>query len=190
MLAIDSHVLVLNKSFVPVGARPLRHVLKKLCSFYLGTLLRKAHVLDPETYETFTWEDWSRLKLAAPEIVVLSRYNDTPSHKIPFSRRAIYKRDHYTCQYCGAQPGPEELTIDHVTPKSRGGVSSWTNCCLACVPCNKRKADRTPGEAGMRLRHTPKRPQFMILPFTKTASAPKSWSKFVSDAFWDVELKD
>ena len=64
----------------------------------------------------------------------------------------MFKRDHYTCQYCGVQPGGEELTIDHVVPRSQGGTSTWENCVLACVTCNKRKADRTPQQAGLKLR--------------------------------------
>ena len=75
-----------------------------------------------------------------------------PAAAVTFSRRNIFKRDRYVCQYCGSQPGSEELTIDHVVPRSQGGVSSWTNCVLACMTCNKRKADRTPEQAGMMLR--------------------------------------
>lgn len=186
-LAIDSLVLFLNRNYVAVGARPLRRALKKLCASYSDTGTPKAMILDPATYKTWTWREWSMLKREAPEIVVLSRYADTPQHKISFSRRAIYKRDHYTCQYCGAQPGPEELTIDHVVPKSRGGVSSWSNCALCCVSCNKRKADRTPAEAGMRLRHQPKRPLF--LPMLCEAPRIASWEKFLGEAYWTVELK-
>jgi hypothetical protein len=143
-------------------------------------------ILDPETYQTWTWADWSAVKKVAPEIIVLSRYADTPSHKVPFSRRAIYKRDRFTCCYCGSQPGPAELTIDHVVPKSRGGQSSWVNCVLACVDCNKRKAARTPAEAKMKLRSQPRRPNFMpICGHIKIAS----WEKFIDVSYWDVELK-
>ena len=52
---------------------------------------------------------------------------------------------HFTSQYCAVQPGPEELTIDHVLPRSQGGTSTWENCVLSCIDCNKKKADRTPG---------------------------------------------
>ena len=144
-LAIDTNVLVLNRCYQPVGARPLRKALKKLTTNYDDDGKPKAMILDPETYATYTWSDWSRLNKSQPEIIVLGRYADTPQHKIPFSRRAIYKRDHATCQYCGKQPRADELTIDHVIPKSRaGGGSSWTNCVLACVDCNFRKSNRTP----------------------------------------------
>jgi 5-methylcytosine-specific restriction endonuclease McrA len=114
--------------------------------------------VDPVDYRQYTWEDWSQLRpaegesfvqtlrsqLRVPEVVTLVHYDRVPASKVTFSRRNIFKRDRYTCQYCGAQPGSEELTIDHVLPRSRGGPSSWENCVLACLKCNKRKADRTP----------------------------------------------
>ena len=93
-----------------------------------------------------------RFRLRVPEVVALSGYDRTAGGPVTFSRRNIFKRDHYTCQYCGAQPGSEELTLDHVVPRSQGGVSSWENCVLACMACNKRKADRTPEQARMHLR--------------------------------------
>ena len=89
-----------------------------------------------------------RLRLRVPEVIVLAEYDRLPTAAVTFSRRNIFKRDHWTCQYCGAQPGSEELTIDHVLPRSQGGISTWENCVLACVACNKRKADRTPEQAG------------------------------------------
>ena len=93
-----------------------------------------------------------RLRLRVPEVIALTDYDRLPSAAVTFSRRNMFKRDHWTCQYCGAQPGSDELTIDHVVPRSQGGTSTWENCVLACVTCNKRKADRTPQQAGMKLR--------------------------------------
>jgi hypothetical protein len=70
------------------------------------------------------------------------------------SRHLIFKRDRHTCQYCGRRT---ELTLDHVMPQSRGGADTWENLVSACQPCNQRKADRTPDEAGMRLATKPRR---------------------------------
>ena len=72
-----------------------------------------------------------------PEVITLTGYERLPSAAVAFSRRNIYKRDHYTCQYCGVRPGTEELTIDHVVPRAQGGESRWDNCVLACLACNK-----------------------------------------------------
>ena len=88
------------------------------------------------------------MRLRVPEVVALAGYDRLPEAAVAFSRRNIFKRDHYTCQYCGVQPGTEELTIDHVIPRSQGGTSTWENCVLACVACNKQKADRTPAAGG------------------------------------------
>ena len=96
-------------------------------------------------------------------MLALARYDRLPTQAVAFSRRNIFKRDRFTCQFCGRQPGSEELTIDHVVPRSRGGTSTWENCVLACVPCNARKANRTPEQAGMKLRRAPVRPAWKPL---------------------------
>ncbi|MFZ5833357.1 MAG: HNH endonuclease, partial [Planctomycetota bacterium] len=84
--------------------------------------------------------------------------------------------------------GSEELTIDHVLPRSQGGVSSWENCVLACMACNKQKADRTPEQAGMKLRKQPTRPAWKPL-YADHTMRIASWSKFVSESYWNVELQ-
>jgi 5-methylcytosine-specific restriction endonuclease McrA len=160
-------------------------------------------VVDPRDYATYDWSDWSclnpqddewcirtvRSRLRVPEVVVLAHYDGVPGATVPFSRRNIYKRDRYTCQYCGAQPAMDELTIDHVVPRSKGGVSSWGNCVLACFGCNKRKADRTPQQAGLRLRHTPKRPAWRPL-YSWYSKPIKSWERFLGEAYWTVTLRN
>ncbi|NQT11974.1 MAG: HNH endonuclease, partial [Planctomycetes bacterium] len=115
-------------------------------------------------------------------------YDRLPTAAVTFSRRNIFKRDRFTCQYCGAQPGSEELTLDHVVPRSQGGESRWDNCVLACLACNKRKADRTPEQARMRLRHKPVRPKWNPLYALRDVRI-ESWSKFVSEAYWNVALE-
>jgi 5-methylcytosine-specific restriction endonuclease McrA len=187
--------LVLNRNWQPVNVATVARALVLLCN-------EAARVVDPADYQTYTWEDWSRLRprdderfiqavrfrLRVPEVVTLSEYDRLPSAAVTFSRRNIFKRDHFTCQYCGAQPGSEELTLDHVIPRSQGGESRWENCVLACLACNKRKADRTPEQAGMRLRHKPVRPTWNPV-YAFHDVRIESWSKFVSEAYWNVELE-
>src|ERR1044071_4929165 len=72
-----------------------------------------------------------RQRLRVPEVVTLTEYDRLPNASVAFSRRNVFKRDHYTCQYCGVQPGAEELSIDHVIPRSQGGASTWENCVLS-----------------------------------------------------------
>jgi 5-methylcytosine-specific restriction endonuclease McrA len=78
---------------------------------------------------------------------------------IRFSRLNIYARDRFTCQYCGARLLSEDLTFDHVVPRSAGGRTVWDNIVTACVPCNGRKANRTPRAAKMTLRRRPAKPR-------------------------------
>jgi 5-methylcytosine-specific restriction endonuclease McrA len=93
-----------------------------------------------------------RLELEAPSIVRLRRYVRIPyrSHA-PLTRRAVFARDEWTCQYCGAQAE----NLDHVVPRSRGGLHAWENVVAACRRCNARKENRTPQEAGFRLARHP-----------------------------------
>ena len=116
---------------------------------------------------------------AAPEVICLAHFDRLPTTAVTFSRRNVAKRDHHTCQYCGAQPGGEGITIDHVVPRSQGGASSWTNCVAACVACNARKADRTPEQAGMRLRRRPTRPEWRPL-YAAHGARVASWDRFLA----------
>ncbi len=187
--------LVLNRNWQPVNVATVARALVLLWN-------ESARVVDPADYQTYTWEDWSglrphdgerfiqavRIRLRVPEVVTLSEYDRLPTAAVTFSRRNIFKRDHFTCQYCGVQPGSEELTLDHVIPRAQGGESRWDNCVLACLACNKRKADRTPEQAGMRLKHKPVRPKWNPLYALRDVRI-ESWSKFVSEAYWNVALE-
>ena len=193
---LERPTLVLNRNWQPVGVATVARSLVMLWN-------ESARVVDPNDYRLYTWSDWSRLvpgdgdlfiqavsmRLRVPEVVTLTAYDRLPISAVTFSRRNVYKRDHYTCQYCGSQPGSEELTIDHVLPRAQGGVSSWENCVLACIACNKRKADRTPEQARMRLRTKPVRPPWRPM-YASPSVRIESWSKFVSEAYWNVRLRE
>jgi len=188
--------LVLNRNWQPVHVATVARALVMLWN-------ETARIVDPADYQTHTWEDWSKLRprdgerfiqavrfrLRVPEVVTLTAYDRLPTAAVTFSRRNIFKRDRYTCQYCGRQPGSEELTLDHVIPRAQGGESRWENCVLACLACNKRKADRTPQQAGMRLRHEPVRPAWRPV-YAAQEVRIESWSKFVSEAYWNVALEE
>ena len=123
-----------------------------------------------------------------PEVVTLAEFDRLPSAAVTFSRRNVFKRDRFTCQYCNKQPGSDELTIDHVVPRALGGESTWTNCVMACWECNTHKADRSPKQAKMRLGKEPVRPTWKPL-YSEHASRMESWSKFISEAYWNAELR-
>ncbi|NDJ35214.1 MAG: HNH endonuclease [Chloroflexi bacterium] len=95
------------------------------------------------------------LSLPAPSIVRLSRMVHRPRPRVKLTKREIFRRDAYSCQYCGKK---SDLTIDHVQPRHRGGGHSWENLVTACASCNRRKGGRTPEEAGMKLLSQPGEP--------------------------------
>lgn len=78
--------------------------------------------------------------------------------KVPFTKKNVFIRDRYTCQYCGSH---EDLTIDHVVPSSRGGKTDFENCVTSCKKCNNRKDNKTPKEAKMSLARSPYQPTIM-----------------------------
>lgn len=87
------------------------------------------------------------------------------------------------------QPGSEELTIDHVLPRALGGITAWDNCVLACVKCNRKKADKTLKQANMRLLKEPKKPDTNCFRFD-TLKPVKSWESFLGTAYWCIELEN
>jgi 5-methylcytosine-specific restriction endonuclease McrA len=197
--ALDRAVLVLNRHWNPVQTASVKDA--------IGLVAKgSAFVIDPATFERhdlISWGEASKamktvgdarirsqhLALVPPEVVVLTAYEGRGARAVVFSRKNIFKRDRYTCQYCGKQPGPEELTIDHVMPRSRGGLGTWENCLLACVDCNKRKANRTPAEAGMPPRKVPKKPSWKALTQVHPKARRESWEAFLGRAYWEVELE-
>lgn len=183
---LDAPVLVLNRHFSPVRITTARHAFLLL---YVG----RARALD-RRFEPHPWEGWAsapvepedetvgttRGKIRVPRVLLLSGYARVPQAPLRLSRRNIFVRDTFTCQYCGARPGARELNLDHVVPRSRGGRSSWENLVTSCRQCNLGKGDATPDEAGMPLRSTPKRPSWtMALMMAAPSSRYPEWEPFL-----------
>ena len=104
-------------------------------------------------------EDYIRVgEYYIPKCIKLKEHMAIPHKELPFSRTNIFKRDNYTCQYCGKHLEKDELTLDHVFPKSRMGPDIWENLVTCCKECNQKKANRTPKEAHMKLLKRPVRP--------------------------------
>lgn len=171
--ALEASVLVLNRLFVVVHIIPARRA--------FGLLYKSlAEVIDVEdggfvAYDFEGWvevsqlrrlqkkpdDDWIRCvryEIQVPRVIRLLTYDRIPKDGVKFNRKNILARDNFRCQYCGRQFSANQLTLDHVVPRSRGGSTSWENVVAACVRCNLRKGDRTPAEAGMRLIRQPRRP--------------------------------
>lgn len=176
--------LVLNRNWQPVQVTSARRAI-------LLVSKGAARVVDPTSFQLFDWGQWvaiadpegavlrtPRCVVQVPEVVALANYDRLPAVKVAFSKRNVFRRDHFTCQYCGHQPGTDELSIDHIKPRSLGGVSSWENCVLACVECNHRKADSTLAQSGMRLRRRPVRPSWRAVD-SSMAARRTSWTPFL-----------
>ena len=98
-----------------------------------------------------------------PCVIKLTYELAVPYKELPFCRENILVRDNFVCQYCGKKFPAEELTLDHVYPKSRFGPDIWENIVACCKECNQKKADRTPKEARMKLLRRPYRPKDYLL---------------------------
>lgn len=118
---------------------------------------------------------------ALPAVVRLIRRVAWRKLGIRFNRHNVYQRDRHQCQYCAKQFKAKDLTLDHVVPKSTGGPTSWTNIVTSCVPCNQRKADRTPEQAKMALLRKPYAPYWMqvSIPQRDDTGVSRLWKPYL-----------
>ncbi|MGE3545897.1 MAG: HNH endonuclease [Kofleriaceae bacterium] len=127
------------------------------------------------------------LIVKVPAVVRLRRAFRRHTMPVRFSRVNIYARDGYRCQYCGVKCTTDQLTYDHVVPRSRGGRTTWDNIVTCCYTCNAVKANRTPAEARMKLRTVPARPTWMpaVQIRVSTKSVPDAWRDYV---YWTGQI--
>jgi 5-methylcytosine-specific restriction endonuclease McrA len=112
-----------------------------------------------------------------PTVIRLFKYVHLPYKGVILNRHNIFKRDGHSCQYCGTF---ENLTLDHVVPKSRGGLSKWDNLTTACKRCNSRKGDFLPEEAGMPLKQKPYKPSFIVFLRDFSGHIEEDWRPYLS----------
>ena len=161
-------VLVLNASFEPIN----------VC-----TVRRAAVLILKQRAEILEHADWSlhaeSLTLPRPVVIRLVTYVRIPrdAHRRKITRRAVFARDRWTCQYCGNERN--HLTVDHVIPRSKGGGSGWDNIVTCCAPCNRRMGDRLPRQVGMRPRRRPKAPHATIFIHVASPSIPAAWEQYL-----------
>ncbi len=157
-------VLVLNATYEPLSLISVRRalilLLREKAELVEATerMLRSANATFPE-----------------PLVIRLTRYVRLPHRTVPPTRTTVMLRDAYTCQYCGATPGRDQLTVDHVVPRSRGGDHSWENLVTACKPCNHRKGNHLPEEVNMHLRRKPYEPTYVALVLLSNPVAAARW---------------
>ena len=178
---LRSKALVLNRSFLPIHITSVRRACVLL---YQGI----ARAVD-EQYQTFDFGGWRRLadgaaqpavglvggSMPVPRVIVLVTYDRVPRRHVRFTRHNVYARDHDTCQYCARRLPRSELNLDHVVPRSQGGLSTWDNVVCSCHTCNRRKGGNTPEQSGIRLLKRPVRP---------------AWTPFLGEAFGQTRYRE
>jgi len=141
----NSPVLVLNQSYEPLNICPAKRALALVIS-------GKAEMLENGLGSVCT----SAESYTIPSVIKLEYIIRRPRVERKLSRVSVFHRDGYVCQYCG-QEG--QLTIDHVVPRFRGGPHTWDNVVACCIPCNRKKADLSLEQSGMKLKRPPVKPR-------------------------------
>ncbi|RJP19055.1 MAG: HNH endonuclease [Candidatus Omnitrophota bacterium] len=140
-------VLVLNSSYEAINICTAKRAILMLLSGKADLVENAGEEVRSPTF-----------RMTLPEVIRLRRYISLPYRPIPYCRKNIMLRDGFICQYCGEQFSPDELTLDHVIPISRGGHDSWSNVVTACKHCNHKKGNNLLEELGMNVLSRPRRP--------------------------------
>ena len=117
-------------------------------------------------------------KFPVPSVIAIGRYVKKARVSLKVTRKNLFIRDNYTCQYCNKRFTKANLTIDHVTPKSAGGPKTWENIVAACKKCNQKKANKLPREAGMFPTNPPRQPSPKMF-YNLVDNVDDSWRTFL-----------
>jgi len=203
---LDSNVLALNRHFMALRVMSVRRAF----SLLFQNVAQVIHIEGGQyaTYDFDSWAELSQLKrefephahewlhtvrfeIAVPRVIRLLCYDKLPRSDVRFNRRNIFARDRNRCQYCGDKFAMNELSLDHVVPRSQGGKATWENIVCCCLKCNVRKGGRTPEQARMHLITPPVKPKRSPMISMKLANERyASWKAFLDQAYWSVELKE
>ena len=164
----SGRVLVLNASYEPINVCTVRRAAVLVLKNRAEILEKAAFALHAES-----------LTLPRPAVIRLTTYVRIPrdAHQRKITRRAVFARDRWTCQYCGNER--RNLTVDHVVPRSKGGSSSWDNIVTCCAPCNRRKGDRLPNQVDMMPIRKPKAPNTTIFIHVAAPRIPAAWEQYL-----------
>ena len=163
-------MLVLNATYEPIN----------VCSVRRATVLllkRKAEVIERAAGDLHSVSE----TIPRPHVIRLNAYVRVPRdpNRRKITRRAVFARDGWSCQYCGART---TLTVDHVIPRSKGGASTWENIVASCAPCNRRKGDRLPHQIDMHPRVKPRIPNPNIFIQLAAPTIPATWKPYLQAA--------
>lgn len=164
---MNDTVLVLNANYEPLNVCDTKRA--------IGLLLTgKAEMVADSRGHIHS----ARMTFPLPSVIRLEHMVRRPRPRVKLSKREVFRRDNYTCQYCGRQTS--HLTIDHVIPRHRGGQHRWDNLVAACPPCNRRKGGRLAGEADMALRRRPSEPAPTVsYLFGRHLAENEEWRKYL-----------
>jgi 5-methylcytosine-specific restriction endonuclease McrA len=163
----SGRVLVLNATYEPINVCTVRRAVVLL-------LKDKAEVIEHGDWELHS----ASASLTRPVVIRLVSYVRIPrdTHRRKITRRAVFARDNWTCQYCGAR---SNLTVDHVIPRSKGGSSNWDNIVASCAPCNRRKGDLPLRQVGMQLQRPPRTPSATVFIHVASPTIPPAWMQYL-----------
>lgn len=169
VIGSGGRVLVLNATFEPINVCSVRRATVLVLKARAEIIARSERELHSES-----------ITMPRPHVIRLTTYVRIPrdAHRRKITRRAVFARDRWTCQYCGGIRGT--LTIDHVVPRSRGGDSEWENIVTCCAPCNRRKGDRLPRNAGMKLLRVPSAPNPQIFVHVAASTIHPTWEQYLT----------
>jgi 5-methylcytosine-specific restriction endonuclease McrA len=156
-------VLVLNATYEPINVCTVRRAVVLL-------LKEKAEVVERASWDLHS----ERTTMSRPMVIRLTHYVRVPhdTHRRKITRRAVFARDGWACQYCGSR---SNLTVDHVVPRSKGGPSTWENIVASCAPCNRRKGDLMPVQANMHPAREPRAPHPQVFIHVASPTIPTAW---------------
>jgi len=183
-------VLVLNRNWQAIGVKTPADTFGMLMTDAATALL----IEGKDVMQPLKWKDWEKLpvgesdiyvqtvkgKIKIPKVVVLCKFDKVPKKRPRLSSKSLWVRDQGKCAYTGKKLTPNEGNIDHIIPRSRGGLTSWTNCVIAHKDINTIKADRTPEEAGLKLLIKPTAPKEMpVSYYIRNKHNIKEWEMFL-----------
>jgi 5-methylcytosine-specific restriction endonuclease McrA len=161
-------VLVLNATYEPINVCTVRRAVVLL-------LKDKAEMIERSEWQLHS----ATSAMSRPVVIRLVSYVRIPrdTHRRKITRRAVFARDDWTCQYCGSR---SNLTVDHVVPRSKGGPSSWENIVASCAPCNRRKGSALLRQAGMHLSREPGTPSPHVFIAVASPIIPAAWRAYLA----------
>jgi len=201
--ALTEPVLVLNRLWQAVNVIDAKRAFGLILTGHASVI--HADDDDFRIFDMMDWVDFSRFNpplsememvhtvrhpIRVPKIILLSIFDKMPKKELKLTRKNVFERDKYQCQYCFKKLPSEELNLDHVIPRDYGGKTTWENIVCSCVPCNSRKSNRLPHEANMRLIRKASKPRWRpVISLLARGRKLEEWKRFIDIAYWNVELE-